>query len=82
MTNWKTVVNKVQSGDKYSAEWAIRTLEPNMKRHLKYTSREEQENLMQELRVKTFLVLHSFRFQETPGFWEWKKEHEDKHLKI
>lgn len=77
MTDWKEIIEKIQAGDQQTTEWAIRTLEPHMRKHLKYTSKTEQENLMQELRIKTFLVLTNFKFQETPGFWDWKKEQEN-----
>lgn len=60
---------------------ALMDLEKNMKSKLQYTTPAERENLLQELRIKTYQVLLSFSFQKAPTLSEWKEQFEEEKQK-
>lgn len=57
-----------------TAEAALRTLNPKIKKSLHYTHLQNQEDLEQELKMKITECYHNEVFEQVPGFWEFLSE--------
>lgn len=74
MNHWSKTISQIQEGDSEALRTALQHLEKNMKSKLHYTTPAERENLLQELRIKTYHVLTTFSFQKAPTLWEWREQ--------
>lgn len=65
------LVEQAQQSDKEAIQDILKQFEPKMKVSLKQTSPQEQEDLYQELKMKTIEIILQFDFKKTYGFWEF-----------
>jgi hypothetical protein len=59
----------------------LQMFEPKLRRSLLQTSKQEREDLEQELRIKIMEVIYRYDLESTPGYWEFKNQFEVKSRK-
>lgn len=62
------------SGNEEALQDIITKFEPKVKSLIRQTSRQDQEDLMQELKITIVLKSINYPLDEVPGFEEFKKK--------
>ncbi|UOQ91575.1 helix-turn-helix domain-containing protein [Halobacillus shinanisalinarum] len=74
MTTLLNLTKKAQQNDNEAINTIIEKFEPKIGLSLKQTSPQEQEDLYQELKIKTIEIVCQYDIESTEGFWEFKKK--------
>ncbi|WP_067727059.1 helix-turn-helix domain-containing protein [Oceanobacillus damuensis] len=72
MTRLIDLTKKVQlQNDIESLEIVLHMFEPKIRVSLQQTSPQEQDDLYQELKIRTIEIIRKYDFSKTYGFWEF-----------
>lgn len=78
MSNLYHLMQKAQSKNPEALSKLLQMFEPKLKRSLLQTSKQDREDLEQELRIKIMEVIYKYDLESTPGYWEFKNQFEGK----
>ena len=75
------LTKKIQNhNDNESLEIVLYLFEPKIRASLKQTSRQEQLDLYQELRIKVIEIVRKYDYNNTYCFWEFINRLKEQHL--
>ncbi|MFD2923414.1 helix-turn-helix domain-containing protein [Halobacillus naozhouensis] len=78
MTRLIELAKQAQNNDTTAMKAILELFEPKIKYSLKQTTPQEQEDLYQELTIRTIEIIRQYDIESTPGFWEFKHEIESR----
>jgi hypothetical protein len=76
VANLYLLVQKAQCRSPEAMAALLQMFEPKLRRSLLQTSKQEREDLEQELRIKIMEVIYKYDLDSTPGYWEFKNQFE------
>lgn len=71
------LVEQAQQSNTEAIHIILKQFEPKIKASLNQTSPQEQEDLCQELKMKTIEIVLQFDFKNIDGFWEFLNKNRD-----